>query len=120
MTDPLSEFCCWICYAPEGMSMRFDRKGRPYVVCCCCGVRCFCKSIKHVRGIYVTTSLVQAMMAQLRKDPAQAARREDEANTYAESIRTRIAAVAPAPLKASYPSSLEDLANAESVQAARR
>jgi hypothetical protein len=119
MTDPLAEFCCWICYAPEGMSLRFDRKGRPYVVCSVCGCRMFTKSIKHVRGIYVTTSLVQAMMAQLRADPVQAKRREAEATTYAQSIRARLEAAMPAPLKPVYPSHVEDLPHVGPVSVAK-
>jgi hypothetical protein len=103
--NPLEEFPCWVCFAPEAARMRFDRRGKPYVVCEACGMRVFCKSLKHVRGIYVTTSLVQAMLAQLRGDPAAAAERERQANEFAASIRARVQAVIPP----SPPYGLEDL-----------
>lgn len=97
--DPLAAFPCWVCYAPEGATLRFDKKrGNPFVSCGVCGTRVFAKSRHHLRGIFITTRLVEALLAQVagadEKSRAARAEREREAEDFVRAMRARLDAAA--------------------------
>jgi DNA-directed RNA polymerase subunit RPC12/RpoP len=96
MTDPLREFTCHYCLAPEAAHFRFDKHGRPYVVCDACGTRVFMKSLRCLRGPALVTPLVEAMMKRLTTNADDYAQAEQTAESFVQAMKARLAGVANA------------------------
>jgi transcription elongation factor Elf1 len=95
--DPLAPFACFVCYMPDVASLRFDKKhGMPYVSCCACGARTFCKSMNAVRGVFCTARIVEALIRQMQSDPNARAVRERDADDDVHALREHIERVAAA------------------------
>ena len=51
---------CMHCFAANASEVRFDKKGRPYVVCKLCWTKAFFQSLEPLRGVAVVPALVES------------------------------------------------------------
>jgi transcription elongation factor Elf1 len=78
---------CACCYQLEIAELRWDRYGRPYVLCGACGARTWTRTPNALRGIYMTSRMVEAVRRQVESDPIECERREREAEAFVQEIR---------------------------------
>lgn len=52
-------YCC-----QDMMELRWDKRGRPYLICAACGVRAFVRSLRAVAAYAVTADLICAQNTQ--------------------------------------------------------
>lgn len=86
---------CAYCYTLGVAELAWDRYGRPMVSCRACGARTFTRSPKGaLRGIYMTSRLVEATVRKVESDPAELAAREQEADDFVREIQAAREALA--------------------------
>jgi len=60
---------CLFCLADGACEIRFDRKGRPYVVCQVCHTRSFVRSMEAIRGLAIGPTLLAAAIQRRAEEP---------------------------------------------------
>lgn len=86
---------CGCCYALGVAELGFDKYGRPMVSCRACGARTFTRSPKGaLRGLFMTSRLVEATLRAVEANPAERAQREAEADAFVAEIQTAREALA--------------------------
>jgi transcription elongation factor Elf1 len=78
---------CAVCYQLEIAELRWDRYGRPYVLCGACGARTWTRTPNALKGIYMTSRMVEAMVRRVASDPVEHDRRERESEAFVQEIR---------------------------------
>lgn len=78
---------CGLCYQMGTAELRWDKYGRPWVLCGACGARTFTRTPNALRGIYMTSRLVEAARRQVEADPVERERRERDAEAFVQSVR---------------------------------
>lgn len=56
---------CLCCLRPDGVAVKVDRKGRPYMTCGWCGARTFLHSPEGLRGVMLLAPTLMHLLAQL-------------------------------------------------------
>lgn len=93
----LDDATCAFCLGDRA-SLRFDRKGRPYVACQSCGARAFLVSLRDaVRWLAIVQPLLSARAEELAADADSAARATQMEARVAGALRAILAAVPRAP-----------------------
>jgi len=78
---------CHCCYQLGIAELRWDKYGRPWVMCGACGARTFTRSPNALRGIYMTSRMVEAVCQRVQSDPVECDRREREAEAFVREVR---------------------------------
>jgi hypothetical protein len=60
---------CTFCFAERAAEIRFDKRGRPYLVCRLCHTRCFFRSLDAVRGLAICPTLIAAAIERRKTEP---------------------------------------------------
>ena len=58
-------YVCFCCLREEAVTLRFDRKSRPYTICGWCGSRTFIHSPEGLRGLMLLEREVAAVLHRL-------------------------------------------------------
>jgi len=61
---------CLFCLAENSCELRYDKGGRPYVVCKLCFTRSFLRSLDALRGVAVAPTLLKTALDLRKTDPA--------------------------------------------------
>ena len=56
---------CLFCFAQNACSVRFTKKGLPYVTCRICYTRAFFNSMDALRGVAIIPELIEATLQQV-------------------------------------------------------
>lgn len=71
------------------MELRFDVKGRPYMVCDSCQTRCFFRTSTSVGGLAVLGPHIEALAAKTRDEPAYGEQVRAVASAFIAEVRRR-------------------------------
>jgi hypothetical protein len=91
---------CLFCLAPGAMSLKFDRRGKPFLRCFACGVRAFMPCLQALSGVAILTPYAESVVARMAADAAYAASKRHEVATLVEGLRNKLAGSLPAPVPA--------------------
>ncbi len=88
---------CLFCLAPEAMSVKFDRRGKPFLRCYACGVRAFMPSLQALNGVAILTPYAESVVDRMAHDPTYASAKRQEVATMVDAIRARLTTPVGAP-----------------------
>jgi hypothetical protein len=61
---------CVFCLSQNAMEIRYDKRGKPYLICRLCFTRSFIRCIDAVRGLAVVPWLIDTALAERKNTPA--------------------------------------------------
>lgn len=89
---------CILCFSPDGMEVRADRRGRPYCTCAACGSKVFLRGARSFRGVIYFGDYLS------RVDATELARQVDASGKVLVPVApTAVRPAVPATLPAQHP-----------------
>ncbi len=82
----LDERTCIFCLAPHSMSVRFDKKSKPYLRCAACSTRAFLGARGAMNGVAVLLPYAEEIVARMQTDGAYAATKLAEIDRFHEAV----------------------------------
>ncbi len=85
-----SERVCLFCLAPDAMSVKFDRRGKPFLRCFACGVRAFMPSFQSLNGVAILTPYAESVVEQMAQNRAVADEKRRLVAALVDGIRAKL------------------------------
>jgi len=120
MTPPPRLLNCACCYQLGIAELRWDKYGRPWVMCGACGARTFTRTPNALKGIYMTSRMVESVRRVIETDVEERARREAEAEAFVRDVRAEREALASGAAQNDGPSGAKEHGQVVSVAAASK
>lgn len=81
---------CMFCFAENAMSLRFTKKGLPYVTCRICYTRAFFHGVEALRGVAICPELIDATLRQVAAEDPSATWVRDRTKTLTSYVRDKM------------------------------
>ena len=85
---------CWFCLALSTLTLRLDRKGKPYLGCAACGAYAFLRTPAALVGVAILSPTVEQIRQILSTNPTFAAQQQGVFETFRREL---LAAMQPPP-----------------------
>jgi hypothetical protein len=90
MNDPITQdYPCLYCLQVDSAHLRFDKNGRPYVVCDACGTRSFMKNMRCLRGVALMMHSARDILERCAQSPEVRADAERVIVDFIDAVKAR-------------------------------
>ncbi|MBI4700369.1 MAG: hypothetical protein HY744_04235 [Deltaproteobacteria bacterium] len=87
---------CPSCLEIDGLSLRFDRRQRPFTICSSCGTRTFLRGRASMLGLAMLGDVIRELAAAVQTDAAAAEQMRQRTAAFFAGLEQRFAPPAPA------------------------